>query len=174
MSLFEWQSPVNCGDEDVPPANCEPVTSIKTASALRVTDHSTQCERNLEGDEYPAIPVATSSNKVEYRSGTAQQPLKLRIQDNEGTSIPSLLFKLPDGTIKNWIPPKNCIDQKLLVRESGIYLGKDINSNIFETACIGSYASVNYIAGAVTFTDCNGEEKIKLVYFPKSELPTGS
>lgn len=171
---FQWQPLVNCGDENVPPANCEPVTSVKIASAIRVTDPSTQCEKNLEGEEYPAIPVATSSNKVEYRSGTAQQPLKLRIQDSEGTSIPSIMFKLPDGTIKNWIPPKDCVDQKLLVRESGIYLGQDVNSNIFETACIGSYASVEYIAGAVKFIDCNNEEKIKLIYFPKSELPTSS
>lgn len=173
MSLFEWSRPVNCGD--TPVATCEPVTSIRQASALRVTEKDTNCEKNLSSVEYPSIPIGTSDNNVEYRSGSADKPIVLpRIHQVVGTSIPSILFQLTDGTVKKWIPEPNCANRKLVCGDNGIRLEEDINSNVFENACIGSYSDVSYIAGAVAFSDCNGFDKLKLVFFPKSELPTTS
>lgn len=170
MPLFNWSGKSTCGD--TPPSSCEPLPSIKQGKAIVVTDPTSACISELNGDEFPALMVATNENDAKLKSGSSAQPIVLtRVQQSQATRIPTLFYRNEAGQLTVWKPPVTCDGKKLVVQNGEFVLTDDVSPNSFNTDCVGSYAGVEYIVGATMFTDCAGIQRVKLVLFPKSELP---
>lgn len=173
MALFEnWEDPVNCGDL---PDLCTPIETIQTARAPMATEPETFCFKELISPDHPALMVSLSDLQTELRSGSAARPIPINaVQHTQSPKVPTLAFRNNKGELAVWNPPPDCSGKKVVFESDQFQLKDDINSNVFDKACIGAYDDVTYMVGAVLFTDCNGNEKMKLVFFPKDELPIGS
>ncbi len=174
MGLFNWGSQKQCG-EDTSPA-CDKIPETSAGRAFVVINPQSQCPSELIPTEYPALGIALGPEIVELRSGSKASPIPLeRLQEYNGkTDARELLIRNISGQMVAWNPPPDCADNKVIFDGQKFRLKPDVNSNVFEEACIGSIADVDYIAGGKGFTDCNGVSRLKLVFFPKSELPSGS
>jgi len=172
MPLFTWPDKSSCGD--TPSDSCAPLPYKERAKALRATDPDSSCEIDLISPEHPAIPVILSDMSTEPRSGSASNPIPINlVQEYTGSGpVPSLLYKNLAGEMQAWNPPVNCNNKKVIVDNGKFSIVAEVNSNVFEEACLGVIGDADYIAGARAFVDCEGVTRIKLVFFDKDQFCT--
>jgi hypothetical protein len=172
MPLFTWPDKSSCGD--TPSDSCAPLPYKESVKALRATDSDSSCEVDLTSSEHPSIPVILSDELTEPRSGSASNPIPISlVQQYAGTGpVPTLLYRNLAGELQAWDPPSTCDNKKVVVENGSFALKEDVNSNIFEEACLGVIADAEYIAAARAFVDCNGATKIKLIFVDKNEICT--
>lgn len=172
MAINSWNNKVSCGDET---AECDKLSEVVNGKAPLV-EGIDNCAKALTSEQYPGVMVATSSSRTELRSGSKKQPIRLPLIDvSHSASVPSLAFQNSAGDIKIWKPAKVCYQRRVVMDESESFrLVEDLNPNVFDNACIGTIDDVDYVAGAVLFNNCAGEQRVKLVFFPVSELSTSS
>lgn len=173
MPISKWNSLVECGDEETS-TSCDKLKEASYGRAPLVAGND-NCARELISDQYPSMPYAMNDSKAELRSGSASKPFILPLlQKSSSESSWSVVSSKSDGTLFRWKPDQTCYNRKVIATPDGFDLVYDQNSNVFDNACIGTVSDVDYIAGAIQFGDCEGNMKIKLVFFPKSELITSS
>lgn len=169
MALFEWDEQTECGDESS--NECEALDTITSSKAIRVTDPSSNCEKDLISPQYPAVPVLIGDELTEPRSGSEAHPIPIdRVQEYTGNTVPVLAFRNTAGQLAVWNPPTTCDGKKVIVQDGDFKLIDDVNINIFDESCIGSIADVDYIAGGRLFDDCNGVQRMQMVFFPKDSM----
>ena len=167
-NLFNWQSIEEC-DDSADAEACVAKEGILEAKALIVSDPDS-CEKDLCSLEYPAVPIARSDSDVQLWDGSALRPLRLdRLQRQTGGSFPALMILRPDGTMLGWNPDDECNDHRLVVRDQLIQAVPDDNPAIFDQQCACNASDVTHIAGATLFTDCNGDEKFSICFFPRDQ-----
>ena len=171
MPLFNWPEKSSCGD--TPPDQCAPLDVRETIKSIRGSDQDTSCEVDLVADQHPSLPVILSDMETVARSGSTANPIPINLLQEYGGAgpVPSILYKNLAGELHAWKPPIGCDGKKVVVEGGNFHIIDDVNSNVFEESCIGSSSDADYIAGAKQFIDCNGVVKIKLVFFPKAQLP---
>lgn len=170
MGLFTWDGPSYCGDE--PATVCDPLVAEESVKALHGTSFNGGCAVDLISPEYPAIPVVISSILAEPRSGSAAHPIPIGlVQESESMFAPTLMFRDNSGNLNVWKPDASCKGKRMTFDAGSFRLKDDENSNVFDQDCVGSFADCEYIVGARSFVDCEGNSKMKLVFFPVSELP---
>jgi hypothetical protein len=170
MPIFNWDEEVYCGD--APPASCDPIPEVDTVTAPHGTNPSGGCPADLISPDHPALLVSLSDVQTQLRSGAAARPIPIDlVQKTSSPVIPTLMFRNAAGQMAVWDPGDDCLRKRVIYDAGDFQLADDINSNIFDEACIGNYSDVEYMVGARRFTDCNGQTKIKLVFFPVAELP---
>ena len=172
MPLFNWPDKSSCGDTS--PNQCTPLPYKESVKAIRGTDQDTSCEIDLISEEHPAIPIILSDMSTEPRSGSALNPIPINlVQEYAGAGpVQSILYKNLAGEMQAWTPPTSCDNKKVIVNNGKFSLANDVNSNVFEEACVGAIRDADYIAGARAFIDCAGVTRIKLVFFNKNEFCT--
>ena len=170
MPLFTWEDPVYCGDE--PATVCDALKTATRVKAAHGTSLSGGCPVDIVSDEHPAIMVSFSDVQTELRSGSVAWPIPLDlVQKAISMTVPSLAFRNATGQLAIWEPNADCFDKRVVFDSGNFKLIDDVNSNIFDQSCIGSYSDCEYLVGARNYIACNGESKMKLVFFPVSELP---
>jgi hypothetical protein len=173
MPIFNWEGPTYCGD--APATVCDPLETAEIVKAPHGTSLAGGCPVDLISPDHPAIMVSLSDVQTELRSGASDRPIPLdRVQKSISMSANSLLFRNASGQLTVWEPDANCFDKRLIYDAGQFKLIDDVNSNVFDQSCIGSFADAEYIVGARKFTACDGTEKMKLIFFPVAELPTTS
>lgn len=169
MAHFEWDDPTSCGE--APPEVCDALETVTTGRSIVVTDPSSLCSKELVSDEYPAIASLIGESQTQGRSGSSSSPISLtRVQTYTGSTVPELFFRNEAGQLSAWNPPLNCDNQRVVIRDGDFAYIPDVNSNVYDESCIGSIQDVTLIAGGAQFTDCNGNTKVKLVFFPREEF----
>lgn len=174
MPIFNWNQPSTCESPSLP--LCDPPPVTKQASGLVVYDQDSNCQAKLGYGEAPAI-VMDLGGEVKTVSGSHDEPMKLpHIKKVLSMMADRIVSQSPDGTMSAWQPNTDCLTRRVVFNGDAkrFELVEDINSNVFSNQCIGSYSDVDYVAGVTTFQDCAGNTKLKLVFFPKSQLPNGS
>lgn len=166
---FTFVDPVACGEAAAP---CTAKTTKKKGKALVVSDQTEHCDRDLVGDEYQSIAVASSPSVTELRSGSSSQPIKLsKLLTQSGGTILTIVSKRPDGTIHAWKPTPACYERRLKVLANGsIIAAPDRNSQIFDDTCVGTIAESTHIGMAKAFTDCDGATRFRLSLVEKSDF----
>jgi len=171
MPIFNWTAKQTCGDE--PAESCEALQE-KSLGRSALVAGSDNCPKELVVDSkhYPAFVFSVNDGLTELRNGSAEKPLGTpNIIKHPGESVARLKSQRDDGTWFDWLPSEECYDRRLVYKQGvGFTLIYDQNSNVFDNACIGTLNDVDYIAGAITFEDCDGNTKVQLKFFPKSEL----
>ena len=171
MPLFNWDEKAFCGD--APATVCPANPTQEYVTAPHGTSPDGGCVADLISPDHPAMLVSLSDIRSELRSGTVERPIPIDlVQHTNSSLVPSLAFRNHAGQLSIWEPDNNCFDKRVVVDGGKFKLVDDTNSNIFDGACIGTFSDVEYIAGARSFIDCNGNTRVKLVFFPVAELPT--
>jgi len=176
MGLFNWAAQDQCGEDSSTP--CDPLPYKEGGRALMATDKVSRCPIELKATEFPSIPVILGAETVEARSGSIAQPIDFsKVQTHKGIAgVPELFFRNAAGQFAAWRPEASdsCLQKKVVFKDGVFQIKADVNSNVFEEACIGDIADVDYVAGAKEFTDCAGNTRVKLIFFPLDQLPSGS
>jgi hypothetical protein len=168
MPINKWKSKAVCGEEAS--EGCEALDEV-TYGKFPVIVGNDNCQKGLVSEKYPGIPYAESVKKTEIRTGAKEKPLTFPLlQETTGTSILSIVTKKSDGQLAAWKPVVQCYDRRVVHKATGFELVEDINSNVFHNACIGTISDVDYVAGAVSYDNCDGDTRMRLVFFPKDEV----
>ena len=168
MPINSWGPKRNCGDD---PSECEPFKEVAFGTTPIVAG-SDNCAKSLVAEEYPALVFASNDGKTALVSGSKKNPLHLsKLDKSLHPSVPSIVFQNATGDVKAWKPAAACYRRRVVVEpDSSFTLIEDLNPNVFENACIGTIDDVDYFAGAVIFQNCEGQDRIRLKFFPVSNL----
>jgi hypothetical protein len=170
MPAFNWDPQVYCGD--APPTQCDPIPEVSTVTAPHGTNPNGGCPADLISPDHPALLVSLSDVQTELRSGAGTRPIPIdKVQETGSQTVPTLMFRNAIGQMSVWNPDANCSQKKVIVDNGDFKLIDDTVSNVFDGACIGSFADIEYGVGATSFIDCNGQQKVKLIFFPIAEWP---
>ena len=170
MPVFNWDDKVLCGD--AAPTVCDPIPAVGSVMAPHGTNPDGGCPADLISPDHPAMLISLSDVQTELRSGASTRPIPIDlVQEANTQSVPTLMFRNAIGQMSVWKPAANCALKKVICNNGKFELTDDTNNNTFDEACIGSFSDVDYGVGAKSFIDCNGQTKMKLIFFPIEEWP---